>query len=163
MKTENLQVKFILLALSLCLSIANAQQAIPASGGEAESSGGSISYSIGQLFWHTHEANNGSVAEGVQQPFEISVVTAVDETEGIQLKTMAYPNPAADFLTLEVKTLDTACFQYQLFDINGKLLRNEKIKGYYTKIDMSSLMSGIYFLKVIQGNQSFKTFKIIKK
>jgi len=163
MKTKILQPISMLLAFSLIFSMANAQQAIPASGGEAEGSGGSVSYSIGQLFWHTHEGNNGSVAEGVQQPYEISVVTAIDEAEEIHLKVMAYPNPTADFLTLEVKNFEPSTFQYQLYDINGKLLQSEKITGLHTKIDASFLVPGIYFLKVTQENKDFKTFKIIKK
>ncbi|MFN2396219.1 MAG: T9SS type A sorting domain-containing protein, partial [Bacteroidales bacterium] len=135
---------------------------IPASGGEGEGSGGSVSYSVGQLFWHTHDGNNISVAEGVQQPYEISVVTAIDEADDILLAIMAYPNPTADFLTLELKNFEPSSFQYQLYDIQGKLWQSEKITGNHTHIDVSFLVPGTYFLKVTQENKDFKTFKIIK-
>jgi len=163
MSKKTLQTICLLLAFSLIFSMAKAQEAIPASGGEAEGSGGSVSYSVGQLFWHTHEGSNGSIAEGVQQPYEISVVTAIDEAEEIHLTVMAYPNPTVDFLTLEVKNFEPSSFQYQLYDINGKLWQSEKITGHHTKIDASFLVPGTYFLKVTQENKDFKTFKIIKK
>lgn len=162
MKTKTLHPVCMLLALSLCFSMAQAQQTIPASGGEGEGSGGSVSYSVGQLFWHTHHGNNGSVAEGVQQPYEISVVTAIDEAEGIHLTVMVYPNPTEDFLTLKVKEFEPSSYQYHLYDINGKLWKSEKITGHHTKIDVSFLAPGTYFLKVTQENKHFKTFKIIK-
>lgn len=166
MKSTKKKMKYlaIVIILPLLFSFYNglAQEAIPASGGEAEGSGGSVSYSVGQLFWRTHEGSNGSVAEGVQQPCEISVVTAIDEAEDIHLRVLAYPNPTAGFLTLEVKNFEPSTFQYQLYDINGKLWQSEQITGRHTKVDMSFMMPGTYFLKVTQSNKDFKTFKIIK-
>ncbi len=47
----------------------SAQEVISASGGNATGSGGSVSYSVGQLFFMTHTGADGSVAEGVQQPY----------------------------------------------------------------------------------------------
>ena len=159
-----MKILAIILTLPFLFSFFNglAQETIPASGGEAGGSGGSVSYSVGQLFWHTHDGNNGSVAEGVQQPYEISVVTAIDEADEINLAVIAYPNPAADFLTLELKNFEPSSFQYQLYDIQGKLWQSEKITGNHAHIDVSFLMPGTYFLKVMQGNKGFKTFKIIK-
>ena len=60
------------------LTVATAQESVSASGGEASGSGGSVSYSVGQLFYRIHTGTTGSVAEGVQQPYEISVITATN-------------------------------------------------------------------------------------
>ncbi len=66
-------IAFIFYGFSM--SISSAQEVIPASGGNATGSGGSVSYSAGQVFYSIITGETGSVAEGVRQPYEISVVT----------------------------------------------------------------------------------------
>ncbi|MCF8298850.1 MAG: T9SS type A sorting domain-containing protein [Saprospiraceae bacterium] len=51
---------------------------------------------------------------------------------------------------------------YQLCDINGKLIEKKKISSNETIISSINLVSGVYFLKVIDKNKEIKTFKIIK-
>ncbi|MCK4748161.1 MAG: hypothetical protein KAT15_14025, partial [Bacteroidales bacterium] len=81
-------IRFKLLAfllLGFSLAGLNAQEAIPATGGEANGSGGTVSYTVGQLLYHTQSANSGTVAQGVQQPFEILELTGVGSMAGINL------------------------------------------------------------------------------
>lgn len=142
-----------------------AQNNIVSSGGEATGTGGSVSYSAGQIFYTTNTGLNGSVAQGVQQPYEISVITAIEDAGDINLVCTAYPNPASDFLTLKVDastTLGNQSMVYHLFDMNGKLLEGKNITVTETYISIGNLASATYFLKVIQGNKEVKTFKIIK-
>jgi len=162
MKKLNLSVLF-LFGLGLTgLQAQNIHEAIPASGGNASGSGGSASYSVGQVVYTTHTGSSGTVAQGVQQPYEISLITAIEEAKGISLSVSAYPNPATDFLQLIVESEDIKDLSYQLYDITGKLLQNEKITGSPTSIVMSQLVSSTYFVKVITNNKTIKTFKIIK-
>ncbi len=158
------KVKLIaVLLLGLGLTGLQAQTAIPATGGNASGNGGSVSYSVGQVVYTTNTGGaNGSVAQGVQQPFEISVVTGIDEANGITLQCSAYPNPTTDFLKLKVENFKTENLTYQLYDISGKLLENKKIEGNETSITMSNLVSATYFVKVTESNKEVKTFKIIK-
>ena len=138
-----------------------AQESINTTGGNATGSGGSTSYSIGQMVYNTSIGDDGSVAQGVQQPFEISVL-GVDDFEEINLSVMVYPNPTTDYLTLEVKEFDPATLSFQLFDIQGRLLQSQNIINNQTNIIMSTLPSATYFVKVSQENREVKTFKIIK-
>lgn len=149
--------------LGLGLTGLQAQENLNATGGNASSSGGSASYSVGQVVYTTNSGTNGSVAQGVQQPYEISVVTGLEEAKGINLSVSAYPNPATDYLTLEVKDFELSNLSFQLHDMEGKLLQSEKIAGKQTSIVMSSLVPATYFVKVIQESKEVKTFKIIKK
>ncbi len=88
-----------------------AQNTIPASGGNASGGGGTVSYSVGQIVYTTNTSvSSGSVAQGVQQPFEISVITAIEQAEDITLVCSVYPNPASDFLTLKVENYDNREF-----------------------------------------------------
>ena len=144
-------------------STIQAQNAIPASGGNATGSGGYVSYSVGQVVYTTNTSiTAGSVAHGVQQPFEISVLTAIEQAEDIKLICTAYPNPASDFLTLKVENYDRKSLSYKLIDSNGKLLESKKVTGIETTISMANLLPNLYFLKVIDNQKEIKTFKIIK-
>jgi hypothetical protein len=150
------------LFLGLSLGVLQAQEVIPASGGEAAGNGGSVSYSVGQIAYQTHYGTSGSVSEGVQQPYEISVVTGIEEAKGINLTVSAYPNPTTDYLTLRIDEFEISNLSYQLYDMSGRLLQNERITGNQTIIVMSNLVPAIYFVKVVQRNKEVKTFKIIK-
>ena len=72
-----------LLAFTFSLSVATAQEGINVTGANASGSGGSASYTVGQMVYQTNTGTNGSVAEGVQQPYEISIVTAIEKAHGI--------------------------------------------------------------------------------
>jgi len=164
MRHKRLKLSALLL-LGLVLTGLQAQEAIPASGGNDSGSGGSVSYSVGQVVYNTNTGTNGSVAQGVQQPFEISDVTGLEEVKGITLECSAYPNPSSDFLILKVDASTALSIQslgYQLFDISGILIETKKVEGNQTNIIMSNFLPATYFLKVVQGNKEIKTFKIIK-
>ena len=142
--------------------IAFSQNAIPASGGNASGAGGSVSYSIGQVVYKLNAGTNGSVSQGVQQPYEISVVTSNKGTENIQLEIAVFPNPVRDNLTLRISgDVPIQCFAY-MYDIYGNLLLTKKIDGNETSVSMDDFLPGTYFLKVAQGNKEVKTFKIVK-
>lgn len=161
MRHKKLQLSYLLL-LGLGLTGLQAQNAVPASSGNASGSGGTVAYSIGQIVYTTNIGTNGSVAQGVQQSYEISIVTTLEDAKDINLSVFAYPNPTTDYLTLSIDDFDASNLSFQLYDLNGKILQNEKITNNQTNIVMRNLIPATYFLKVIQGNKEIKTFKIIK-
>lgn len=161
MQHKKIKLSAVLL-LVLGLTGLQAQEAIPAAGDNALGSGGSVSYSVGQVVYTTHTGTSGSAAQGVQQPFEISVVTGIEEAKDINLVCSAFPNPATDNVKLKAENYETENLTYQLYDIRGNLLENKKIEGNETSIVISNLVLGIYFLKVSNNNKEVKTFKIIK-
>lgn len=139
-----------------------AQTTIPASGGNASGSGGTSSYSVGQIVYTTNTATNGSVTQGVQQPYEISVITGIEAAKDISLEMVVYPNPAQDFVKLTIKNYEAQNLKYQLYDINGSLIKDNKVEGNETSISMQNLLPSVYFLKVTDNNKVIKNFKIIK-
>jgi len=158
-------VKLIIMLTFLLLPVlqTNAQEAIVASGGGASGTGGSVSYTIGQVAYTTATGTNGSIAAGVQQPYEISVPTALENTEDILLEFSAYPNPTTDDLKLRTGERDFKNISYRLFDMNGKLIKTGKITGPETSVNMRNLAPSVYFIKVIQDDKEIKVFKIIKR
>ncbi len=139
----------------------NAQNSVVTAGGDASGSGGSISQTIGQITYTTNQSNDGSVAQGVQQAFEISVVS-VTNTE-LNLNITAYPNPTTKYLNLNVMDNNFNNLSYAIYDLQGRIIKNKKIVTTNTLINMQGLAVATYFIKVKQNQQVQKTFKIIKK
>ena len=71
------KIKLSILLLGLGLT-AQAQQVTNATGGDASDIGGTFAYSIGQIVYTTNTSTNGSLTQGVQQPFKISIVSGID-------------------------------------------------------------------------------------
>lgn len=153
----------ILLFIGLGLTGLQAQEAIPTSGGNASGSNGSVSYSVGQVVYTTNTGINGSAAQGVQQPYEISVITGIEGTNGINLVLLAYPNPTTNNLVLTVNNYDISALSVKLLDLNGRILMEKTmLESNETSIDMSNYAVGAFILVISEGKKKLKTFKIIK-
>ena len=158
MKYKKVKISVLLLGLGLT---AQAQQATTATGSDASGSGGTVAYSVGQIVYTTNTGTNGSVAQGVQQPYEIYIVLGIDN-HTINLELTAYPNPTTNFLTLNVGNAELSTLNFQLYDILGKLIESRKIISSSETIAIENLPTATYFLKVTNNNNEVKTFKIIK-
>ena len=141
---------------------ANAQEAISAAGGEAKGNGGTVSYTLGQLLYHTQSSNAGSMAEGVQQPYEILELPGVGTLEEDNLHSILFPNPVTDHVQLQIENLELDGLTYHLFDLEGRLLEKQEITGTLTSIPMSSLGASNYILRITRSGVELKAFKIIK-
>lgn len=144
-----------------------AQNATTATGGKASGTGGTVSYSVGQTGYTTYTGTTGTVARGVQQPYEISVISGIEEAKAITLDCTAYPNPTNDNVRLKIADYSIENLMYQIYDINGKMLLNKKVESNETTISMQEFLTGTYLLKVIHAKnnssqQEIKIFKIIK-
>lgn len=149
----------------MCLLFAThsiySQETIPASGGESTGSGGSSSYSVGQLVYTTN-TGGGSVSQGVQQSVELFTLSNPDLTT-VNLTAVTYPNPTTDYIVLAITDATLSDLSYALYDLQGRAVTKGLTTQSNTQIDMQSLATGTYVLKVNQNNQELKTFKIIKK
>ena len=145
----------------LVLTGLQAQETIPSSGGEATGAGGSSSYTVGQVVYTTNTANSGSLAQGVQQAYEISTSVGIEVTE-INLELVAYPNPTNSLLTLNIGNYNNEKLIYQLYDIQGMLLDSKQLVNSSTTINAQKLSVGTYLLNVLDNNSLIKTFRIIR-
>ena len=157
MKHKKIITSFAFLLLGL--GGLHAQESPTAAGGEATGTGGTSSYSVGQVVYTTATGTNGSLAQGVQQPYEISVTIGIKETS-INLELSVYPNPTTDYLTLKLDEFET--LNFQLIDLQGKIIENKKISSTTTSINVENLPKALYFLNVTKNNKVVKSFKIIK-
>jgi hypothetical protein len=142
-------------------AILSGQQIITTSGGGGSGTGGKVSYTVGQVINNAYTSDGGSVVEGVQQPYEISVETGVD-IASINISIKAFPNPTADFLTVIIQDYQTKNLSFELFDLDGKLKASGKINSSETIVKMNELIPAVYFLKISSKEKDIKVFKIIK-
>lgn len=154
---------FILLITIISFAKSYSQESVTVSGNTATGTGGSSSYSVGQITFMSQTSSGGFITLGVQQPYEI-VTLGNDDFEAINLVMSAYPNPATDLLNLVVSDDKWNNLSYQLFDTNGRIVYNlQKITGSETSVSMQELQQGIYFLAINRDGKTIKNFKIIKK
>lgn len=155
-------IKPSLVALLLCATQSIfSQESLSTSGGEATGSGGTSSYSIGQLVYTTDSGSNGSLTQGVQQSIELFSLTNPEFT-GVALNLATYPNPTTDYIVLQLKDSDLKGLTYVLYDMLGKTIVKGAALKEKTQISMQQLEMGTYILKVNQNSKELKSFKIIK-
>jgi hypothetical protein len=153
-------------AVIICLSVLSfsavlAQEGNVSAGGNATGSGGSSSYSVGQTFYSSITGSHRIISEGVQQPYEISIITGISE-ERIGLSAELYPNPVQTNLTLSIDREVAGQLDFQLCDISGKVIRQESVHQPVITIPMESLPAGSYLIRVMQKNNEMKSFKVVK-
>lgn len=160
--TKNKSRPIALLAVGLLWTgLAQAQESVNTTGGDATGSGGTAAYSVGQVVYTTNTGASGTVSQGVQQAYEIFTV-GIKETE-LNISLSVFPNPTMDNLTLQISDYNNEKLSYQLFDIQGKQLSNGQIVAQQTQINMNSLPTATYFINVVnQENKKVQSFKIIK-
>lgn len=158
---KNYSVSKILLFLFLSSSgIYEAQQTIIPAGNNAQSATGSVSYSVGQIFYESQTSATGKVNPGVQQPYEIFTLASNENTA--QSNISVYPNPVKDFLTVDFNSEKLDNSSYQLFDATGKVINKGNLKSVKSQISASNLSTGMYILRITNAGKLVKTFKIIK-
>ena len=156
---------FAKVLISFCLfgygTIIQAQHSLSAAGGDAGAAY-TVSFTVGQVLYATFGTTE-TVNQGVQGPYEISVITGESENSEIFLEASVYPNPTTGYLNLKIKGYETDDLGFRLIDMNGNLFQAGKVEGNETLIQMGNIKSGTYLLKITENNKEVKTFKIIKK
>jgi hypothetical protein len=146
--TKNKSRPILLLAAGLLWAgLAQAQESVNASGGDATGSSGTVAYSVGQVVYTTNTGRNGTVAQGVQHAYEIFTV-GIKETE-LSISLTAFPNPTMDNLTLQINDYNNEKLSYQLFDMQGKQLSSGQVIAEQTQIKMNNLPSATYFINLV--------------
>jgi hypothetical protein len=139
----------LIMVLFCATQLVNAQETISVSAFEAIGSGGTVSYTIGQLVYINPTTAAGSLNQGIQQSIEF-VTLSNPELTAVTLKAVTYPNA------------DLRGVSYTMYDLLGRFVNKGTVTTFETKIGMKSLPIGEYILRVQQNNQALKTFKIIK-
>lgn len=155
---------FLILIFSSCFFSlsANAQQGIHSSGGNASGTGGSVSYSVGQVFYSSQSGTSGGLIQGVQQPFEL-VVTSLDQPINPTISCEVFPNPVIKELKLKISGDKIQEGTWVLTDMRGVYVAKGKISEAETLIPMAAQPMAAYSLRIFSDQKEIRTFKIIKQ
>ena len=153
-----------LLAILIIVGISYSQDldhfVIGTDGGYARNNQFSLSYTIGEVVTDLGRdtVNNVDLTQGFQQSY-ISIVSVEDYDLDIDI--MIYPNPAVDYLNVMVSDIDKAN-NYFMYDMSGKLIRQEIINDKEFKIGFNTLSTGNYMLVFTDNDRRLKTIKVQK-
>jgi len=136
-----------------------AQNNTVSSGGDAEGSNGSVSFTVGQVVYTSAEGSNGSVNQGVQQPYDVDIITGIEHEE---IELTLYPNPTLGQFNLSIADSRTSEYSIQLFDAAGRLLLNKKQLLELNSISLESYSTGTYVLSVFKKDELIKSFRIVR-
>ncbi len=142
-----------------CLTLLSfSQQNTVSTGGEASGSGGTVSYSVGQIDYTNSLGSNGSVNQGVQQPYEFYELGI---KEAYFVNVSLFPNPSNEYIILQFENL-TNDLSYALYDLNGKIVVEGIVEAIETQIDMRTFATGQYNLAIKNATNNIQSIKIIK-
>ncbi len=153
-------MKILIGLIIICFSFqSEAQQVIGAAGTTTTTSGGSVSYTVGEIAIQTTETSSGTASEGVQQAYEIYKVGVTELALGSSIN--VYPNPTNGQLTLNTTNLNKN-LAYELYDSQGKQIKECASFSDGHTLSISEFTNAVYYLKISSDNQPIQTFKIIK-
>ena len=93
----------------------------------------------------------------------VEIGEQIANTTSRSFVTSVYPNPATDRIKVEVEQNKIQTVEVKLLDITGKIIREiqkSNAKDIKYSIDVEGIEPGLYFLKIIAGNEE-KTYKIV--
>jgi len=100
----------------------------------------------------------GNCGEMTSNVATLSITTGiVDFTYN---KISIYPNPTENIINIELNSISNG--KISLKDILGRVVYSSNIIGTTHSINMVDYRSGVYFITIIQGNES-QSFKVVKK
>jgi hypothetical protein len=151
MAVSNLRFSLLTSVLIFSISASSAQQSLNASGGDGSGSGGTVAYSIGQVFFTSQSNGSGTIHQGVQQPHEILIVGEHPLPKSFTLT--AFPNPSQGLLNLSFSGSLSDNLIYMIRNVQGQIIKEARVSGTVTPIDLSAFAPGTYFLNVYGSNR----------
>jgi hypothetical protein len=147
--------------LASCLALlSSAQSAVLTAGGDAAGSGGSVSFSLGQLADEQPTSAAGHVQEGVQQPY-VDGSTLISERPGTSDVSVS-PTVTADQVTVQFPNAIGHRWSLTVFDVHGRVVVQRSLKDARTDLSLSHLASGAYHLLIQDDMRGVRTFTIIR-
>ena len=123
----------LILVCILFVSIVNSQtlspQVITSSGSYFVGSKATLSWTLGECIIETGYSTTNILTQGFQQPEY--AITGIEEETNNNFKVSVYPNPAIDYITIEITSnppIDERTFKVKIIDLSGKVFYQQLIK-----------------------------------
>jgi len=109
--------------------------------------------------------SNNSITAGGWEAYYYSSTSGVEENTLLN-STEIYPNPASDFLTIEISNIDYQNLEIQIMNSTAKAVYHEfhdnKTGSFKNSIDLSGLSKGVYFLRLTSDKETINKKIIIQ-
>jgi hypothetical protein len=135
------------------------QNALSAAGGHFKSSGGSTSFTVGQVAYVLKKGTGSYLNEGVQQVYT-KKTTPIEELVYLK-EVQLYPNPTQETMNLILSSKEDVQVRYIIMDYLGKEIRNGNILSEKSEISLRDLPAGNYFIS-LKSKKENRIFKIVK-
>jgi hypothetical protein len=134
-----------------------AQQTTSSSGASFYSPAGNMSVVIGQFNYET-KGIKSTITGGVLQVYR-QREQVIPKPEVIA---SAWPNPTSDKLFIKIVGNTETNIAYQIFDVAGKLVAEQKLNPTDMSIEFKKFIPGFYVVTITIPNQLPVQFKVIK-
>ena len=156
---------FILLPVLLLCSILvlgqTIQNSVVASTGGSVSSGNvKMDFTVGETVIETFSAGGNTLTQGFHQT---NLTLVAIENPELFSEISIYPNPTSELVNIDIPQ-NYNVLDISMYDVTGKLLKNEPNASGKLTFDVGTLATGTYYLQIINPkNKEQKTFKLIKR
>ena len=145
---------FIML-LTLC---SQAQQSIINAGAQGQrASGGSIEWTLGELFSETY-AGPFQLTQGLLQPILLDNTTF--SVESLQASIQILPNPTNDYFHISSDELSMTTLE--LLDNFGRQIETYNVQSDHFRLNVASLPTAPYFIKIGMPSGDSYSYRVIK-
>ncbi len=138
------------------------QQVISSAGTHATGTGVQLSWTLGETVVSTFSGSSVILTQGLHQGK--LTITAIEPLvlSGVTLN--VFPNPVNDKLNISFSNFAEDKYLFSVTDVNSRLIINGKAVENPQPIEMTSVTSGVYFIKVeVPKEKRWQTFKIVKQ
>jgi len=81
-----------------------------------------------------------------------SARTLTGLSNALNSKISVYPNPAGDFLNIELESDNTGQAILYLYDLTGKRHLSTRLQSGYNRIELENVRSGLYTITLVNAN-----------
>ena len=145
-----MKTAFAILISCLTISSVLAQSNIATAGGDAASSSGSVSYSIGQIDFQYTSSADYSVSEGVQQTYFFDTALSIDDIQ-YDFQISIWPNPSADEMNIEYTTSYELPLSLTVTDVKGAVIASQSVTQGQYSFDVNTWAAGTYYVSLNNG------------
>lgn len=167
---RKMKKKLILAALlgvcsfSVCTAQSVTPEVVASQGDYSFFTGGSVSWTLGELSSETYTAGSNVLTQGFQQP-GLLLSQGIGQEQAFEIK--VYPNPVQRELTISFSDSRKGRFLFELFNIQGEKLSSGAITmnaaGDSYVLPFADYVPGIYLVNVKdEDGKSAGSFRICK-
>lgn len=150
MKTHLIKLYVFLLFFTITSTISRAQDTITKHN----------HYAIGLVIYNISTGTGSSFSPGLKRGPNAVVPNNIYQDNLFNHN--VYPNAVSSKLNLKLKNANLQNMSLRIYDIEGEIVQQQTIRGFFTEIEISELDSGYYYLEVLDNNNTVGCFRIVK-